>query len=885
MSTTFPFSSYVDCFCESSKFTGLKPDSEWLGNDSNLFTSMYKVEFGLILGAIACMAKDHRITVENARNCKRTDYLLSATKAEIKDSVDNVYEYYEDIEDLFDDDAIAEDDSMDDNDIALLLFVDVPEGEIGDLFKQLTPELAERTENPMPIFNIARLFDRYYYPKETAFSVSSFHFYRGSNMFSVDEPDCIDDIVKKLAGDDCGDVYNPFEIDTTKQYLVDNEHKYYCSINDDYHYYFKLMDIYLREYHNVILEHKLCFNNWNTHNAKTIATTIPFGIVIKNEGVDKPVEEFLLDDIADDIPEDGQLIAIIPARALYDNGAFASIRQDLTDRNLLDCVILLPSGLYGRFSMATAIIHLKKGRDADAKIRMFDFSDFCDRDDEDPRYCELNIKSALLYLGWHYEDRSSKTVSRQSIIDQDYDWNVCRYTQNISDIPHGYGKAPLQDLIHPVESFDVHSFLTSRIIRADMLNEDVFTSTDFPVYSSDECIEKLSDEENLDHEFQYLEGGFLAIDFHNGIHTAWVNQPDAVLGSQVALEEGLMAYRIDPAVIDVDYLRLLLAQEYDTMLRTHQFELNNWTDVEYRMRARTVVYPLSIEEQRRLYQEAKNKHLFDEALANGLDKALEEKKTEYMNEVRMRKHEMRQYLGDLANLHTLMSLNLTNPTLDESFKSSFGSMLDQMRASIENIDLLLERFSREEVFGEPVHLNLDEELDKFIKGFNSDRFAFFYNVDFSYLDQNNKTVAISYVDDIVSRGFKENEPIDVFVDMAPEDLQSLCQNICENAVRHGFVDKSRNDYSITIDLSYDELKGMALIQFINNGKPLPKGLNASRYGLMGEKAGATAHSGMGGYVVKRIVEHYKGKYNLFSRPTGAGKFQTVVQIWLPFKTC
>ena len=70
--------------------------------------------------------------------------------------------------------------------------------------------------------------------------------------------------------------------------------------------------------------------------------------------------------------------------------------------------------------------------------------------------------------------------------------------------------------------------------------------------------------------------------------------------------------------------------------------------------------------------------------------------------------------------------------------------------------------------------------------------------------------------------------------------------------------------------------GMYQIDFRNNGKPLPDGMNKMRYGIKGEKAGQTAGTGLGGSVVKSIVEHYKGDYDVFMD----GEW-TVVRVYLP----
>ena len=117
--------------------------------------------------------------------------------------------------------------------------------------------------------------------------------------------------------------------------------------------------------------------------------------------------------------------------------------------------------------------------------------------------------------------------------------------------------------------------------------------------------------------------------------------------------------------------------------------------------------------------------------------------------------------------------------------------------------------------------------------------------------------------------------LDVYI--APVDLDRIVNNIIENARRHGGLsDDRKTDYYISIDVKIDYQRDMYQIDFSNNGKPLPKGMTKERYGLKGEKAGPNAGTGSGGYIVKSIVEHYGGDFDLFSTDG-----ITTIRIYLP----
>ena len=120
---------------------------------------------------------------------------------------------------------------------------------------------------------------------------------------------------------------------------------------------------------------------------------------------------------------------------------------------------------------------------------------------------------------------------------------------------------------------------------------------------------------------------------------------------------------------------------------------------------------------------------------------------------------------------------------------------------------------------------------------------------------------------------------DLYINMDPNDLDSLVSNIISNAEKHGFIDDSRDDYEIRIDLTVDIERNMFQIDFRNNGELLPKGLNKKRFGIKGESGGVTGDSGFGGFRIKRIVEYYGGDYDIFCEPE---KVMTVtVRIFIP----
>lgn len=349
----------------------------------------------------------------------------------------------------------------------------------------------------------------------------------------------------------------------------------------------------------------------------------------------------------------------------------------------------------------------------------------------------------------------------------------------------------------------------------------------------------------------------------------------------------------------------------------------------------------------------------------------ESMKTEYINEVRMRKHDMGQYVFELINIEDLMRYYMENRDKEKDFCQQIEGLLDNFKASIGELSTLLDNLSKEEEFGEPERFDVHEflshleerhktegyaikyecdmvsiidynfqkkdELDDFLLDEQMDEYARTQQeIDDYLLEQEEEDARIqqeiedslweneayvleetqasddeSYVSEeplprddnsyVAGDTQDDDEPCvvgddqiyddepcvvgdDQVVDeepyvidglwgkylctipslyVAPNDIQRLVNNILDNARKHGFTDHERSDYEVDVKLSINTETQMFQIDFRNNGNPLPEGMDKTRYGIKGEKAGATGGTGIGGSFVKKCVEHYGGDYNIF----------------------
>ncbi len=133
---------------------------------------------------------------------------------------------------------------------------------------------------------------------------------------------------------------------------------------------------------------------------------------------------------------------------------------------------------------------------------------------------------------------------------------------------------------------------------------------------------------------------------------------------------------------------------------------------------------------------------------------------------------------------------------------------------------------------------------------------------------------------------KPNLKLNVWLDK--DAFKDVIENLIENAKSHGFVDDEKN-YRIVFDLSklkdedgFDEHTSTkyARIMYKNDGKPFPKNFSFEDYKQFSNKSGKTQGTGIGGYVINKIIELHDGRFNFISP---SDDFTVEFEILLPLE--
>ena len=152
---------------------------------------------------------------------------------------------------------------------------------------------------------------------------------------------------------------------------------------------------------------------------------------------------------------------------------------------------------------------------------------------------------------------------------------------------------------------------------------------------------------------------------------------------------------------------------------------------------------------KRVVFDEKQRLLNEQTAYNEQAEKLATQKTEYINEVRMRKHDMGQYIFELGNIEDLIRYYIENRETEKDFCKQIETLLDEFRVSLGELSTMLDNLSKEEQFGEPKYFSIDNFLSQLGKRHEHDGFKITYNPDRS-----------SFVDFYATKKRTENSSFD-----------------------------------------------------------------------------------------------------------------------------
>lgn len=677
------------------------------------------------------------------------------------------------------------------------------------------------------------------------------------------QPIQVSHLIMNLLDVKAGSVYNPYA----------GLASYGTILNDNVEYHAQeISQIYLIARLNLLLHGKddsRCVkgdsvSEWYDQPVDYIVSTPPFNARISERRCDTMEADFFARAYNQARKKVAALVSGFFCTAT--GGQAFAIRKTLIEEDLVEYVIKLPNNLFFGTNIPAFAVVLNREKEHKGKVIFVDASE-CFKKQGIKNVLDESMVISLL---------KSDDKYHSAIVD-----NSAIFSHSCSFIPEGY----IERMLIEAKEGDPYISL-QHILMPCSRNEIELQKGEYPItifpFSELQLIVKSSDIPQKDVNTHVpaclIEEDCIIIDTRRQLRSIYVTLDD----TQAYYMPYYSAFKVDTSVVIPEYLVMQLRQPYLVKQIVVDNVVSRGISPEFYIAK--VLIP-SLEEQKAAVIRYKEQLLQDMGMQ--LNDIFDKKRADYINVIRARKHDMRPYVRELGSIERMMGQYIRNIEAT-AIASKMTSLLDQHKIALDKLKDLIDIFSEEQQFGKPEQFNINKYFVELEINHDETRG---YWIEY---DRDDNAIAEYGIPVPCGGPYDENfAPIDpdselykelvedinkfpLIVDINHVDFERLVTNIIENAVTHGFTDPNREDYGIGVDLTIDMDKKMFQIDFSNNGTPLPSGMDKQRYGILGEKAGINGRTGRGGHIVKSIVEHYHGDYDVFMDGQN-----TVVRILLP----
>lgn len=524
--------------------------------------------------------------------------------------------------------------------------------------------------------------------------------------------------------------------------------------------------------------------------------------------------------------ENGVCVAFAPASLLFGETSKKRFRQWAVEEKIIDTVILLPSSVLPDTGIQLACVILRKAPYNVGAVRMIDATGFY------TNYQHRNlIEIGELMEAYHSDiENISRIVSYKEIQDMDYSWNVKEYFQEAPICPDGFKMSRLEDLVSLPRLENATLRDKGLVVKVSDLSDDWSRP-----YVQLENLEQVN-----------IQRGYSCLDREAVlVSTIRTLKPSIIKASKecpVWINPNILAI-VPNDMVDAEYLCMRLA---DLKIHTICAGIPHISKT-YLMRQKIVFPELSV--QKSLFSEGARALALAKVKDMGLQEVIDQMKADYINEVRARKHDMKTPMTQLRN--TLTLIKEMAGEIPEEYACRLNKYVERQQKAMDVLSNIVTHIADEDEFATPEIVDIESVLKSF--EIQTDKYVIEYHRD-------NASLSEAGIDT-------------PYLKIGKVDFIRLSQNIVSNAIKRGFVG-SYAEYALNITLSVEN--DFFVIDFSNNGEPLPEGMDKVRYGTKGAKGANSDGSGTGGYIVKSITQHYGGDFDIFSSKFADMDFTNVI---------
>lgn len=598
------------------------------------------------------------------------------------------------------------------------------------------------------------------------------------------------------------------------------------------------------------------FDN-DVDKADIIVSTTPLVFRINSTAADKPkphtAAAFLLEKCA----EAATRGIIVAEESLASETACREIRQRLIECNMLESVIFLPGGIFLHAGAKTVVFVINPDNRHKGSVKLIN-----------ARGCFTDISIFVRKLDvaeietlLHEENDQAITVSAQRLRENDYALEPSLYSPHKIDIPPGARLMKMSQLGTFKSSRPVETKVEGRLLT-NKYNDiapptKIYRPSDFPLEPLSRPMTRICGKGIVFNRMLVNRFSFMCVDTE-----------EETLYSR----RNVVFFVPDESVILLRYLAIQLTQPYvKKRIEESSLPLRRQLD------ENTMIIVPPLTEQRNVIEEyqAETAAKMGLILSNERDSRFEQMSREF----RLRRHTL------LNSMHGLVTgMSLIKSFIDrqqEPFEKTaivaarkqltLQDMIDRMNSALGRVVSLVDDMQGDDSFGTPRKINLSDFCNEYAK---------------KCLDDGHYDIVWPNNND-VNENLVEREKINV--NFSDSDLSTVFENIITNARKHGFRtetpdDGQRENHLIRVEyepLIDEDGNEKVMLRFLNNGLPLPEGVASGILFEWGKASGNTFGTGLGGWHIKNIVEHYGGSVRASNLENDERGFTVMYEIILP----
>jgi len=611
----------------------------------------------------------------------------------------------------------------------------------------------------------------------------------------------------------------------------------------------------LMAYDRPVNSHFVCndsIDHWpKNEKFDLVVANPPYGMRLNQRyrGIDRgirTIEHFLVEKGINSLNTSGKLIALLPQSFLFKRGNEQRLRKYLVEEDLIDTILLLPSGLLLNTGIPLTVLVINKAKKLPGKVRFIDAREFVERnsssvkklkDQELLSFVLSEIDSTLSAVEEPIENygqsglangqrkkNALKEVELDVIREDGYNLNVPRYFQK-----HVEG-VKLKDIVEFVKGSRTDIPDEGKMLRIRDLKDD---KIEFELDAAD-----VEDIQLNRPSLRRIEESCLLL------ATRWKTLKPTFFnfsGEAVYLNPDILPFKVNEERVDTAYLINELHADYVEEQLASYRQGSTIPMIRRDDLLEVTIKLLSLEEQRAKVQGIAELSDKIKSLQQERNALVHGKAAAQFSEFASLKHTLgrpRQNILDWTDnlLHFLRDkpdgFELLNSSFYEFYETDILSVLQEIKRDVNFMTDVLEKGENGLVLEEYEKTIIAlSDINSLMNEFTGNGFNFKVK---KLLLKGEK---------LKERGIRGNRVL----------LKVLIDNLLTNAHKYGFPKKVEGN-EVVIEMK--EVDDFLIIEVRNNGNPFPRNFDRDKFIAKYSTADSKSGTGLGGYDIHRIASEF-----------------------------